>query len=98
MKLAVVLALAGLLALVIALLTDSTWLALAVIALAVVGIVFLVRDWRADHRHHAGGTADPAPADVDEPTDRVPARLSPDMFSPDISADDGGPSADARAD
>ena len=97
MRLAVVLALAGLATLLVAILTDSTWVALAVIALAAVGIVFLVRDWRADHRRHSGSLVEDAPAD-DEATDKVPARLSPDMFYPDISADGGGPSADARAD
>lgn len=98
MRLAVVLALAGLVTLLVAILTDSTWVALAVIALAGVGIVLLVRDWRADHRQHSGSAVADAPADDDEATDRVPARMSPDMFSPDISADGGGPSAGARAD
>jgi hypothetical protein len=86
-------ALAGLIALLVAVFTDSTWAAIAVVMLAVVGIVLLLRDWRADHRQARDGAAADLPRD--EPVD--PA-MSPEMFAPDISSDGRGPSSDARAD
>ena len=89
-----ILAITGLIALVVAVLTGSTPLAVLVIGLAVAGIVVLLRDWRDDRGHPAGaGTVLVA----DEPG-ASPHELSPDEFSPDISSDPGGPSSDARAD
>lgn len=85
-----ILAIAGVVALVIALVTGSTPLAVVVIGLAVAGIVLLIRDWRED-RHRAVEAA--APSD-----DADSRGLSPDEFSPDISGDPDGPSSDARAD
>lgn len=88
----VVLALVGLIALVLAALTGSTPLAIVVIALAVAGIVQLVRDWRHE--------ATPAP---DAPGNSAAAgpdtsALSADEFAPDISTDPDGPSSNARVD
>lgn len=83
------LAVAALIALVIALLTGATVPAVAVVGLAVAGIVLLVRDWRAVD---AGGPT--APADPAGPAPRFHA----DDLSPDISTQPGGPSSDARAD
>ncbi len=80
------LAVAALVALVIALLTGATVPAVAVVVLAVCGIVLLVRDWRA-------GGADETPA-PEGPAVGLPA----DDLSPDISTRPGGPSSDARAD
>ena len=86
----VVLAVVGLIGLVLAAATGSTPLALVVIALAVAGIIQLVRDWRRE----------PAPEPARRPA--VPAaeapELSADEFSPDISTDPDGPSSNARAD
>ena len=87
-----ILAIGGLIALVVALLTGSTPLAVLVIGLAVAGIVLLLRDWRADSGN---------PADVpDQISGQHGAQheLSPDEFAPDISGEPGGPSSDARAD
>lgn len=92
MRIVVVVALAGLIALVVAVLTDSTYAAIAVVVLAVAGIVLLLRDWRADHKRAAAGEATEP---QDEPVD---PSMSPELFAPDISADGRGPSSDARAD
>lgn len=95
MTLVVVLALAGLVALLVAILTGSTFVAVIVIALAALGIVLLVRDWRAEQRQSAGGVGGAPASEREAASD---ARADPDMFSPDISADGNGPSSDARAD
>lgn len=89
------LAITGLVALVVAVLTGSTPLAVLVIGVAIAGIVLLLRDWREDRRH-AGADASPGPA-PHEPRDSVRG-LSPDGFAPDISTDPAGPSSNARAD
>lgn len=92
MRAVAILTITGLVALVVALLTGSTPLAVLVVGLAIAGIVLLLRDWHADR------TAPAAP----EPVSGTPAEhsgaLSPDEFSPDISTDPDGPSSDARAD
>ena len=93
MRTVAILAITGLLALVVALVTGSTPLAVLAIGLAVAGIVVLLRDWRNDSGH-AADVPDPIP---DEPGAARP-ELSADEFSPDISSDPGGPSSDARAD
>lgn len=96
MRTAVGLAGAGSLALLLAALTGSTPLAVMVVAMAVTGIVLLVRDWRGDRdRPHVPGAQ---PADDDAGASASEPDLSPDEFSPDISAYPGGPSSDARAD
>lgn len=93
MRIVVAVALAGLVALLVAVLTDSTFVAIVVVGLAIVGMLLLLHDWRADHRQQAADQApehpDDAPADPD---------MSPEMFAPDISSDGRGPSSDARAD
>lgn len=83
------LAVAALVALVIALLTGATVPALAVVALAVAGIVMLVRDWRASS---ADDNSEPEEPEVSE------SHLEANDLSPDISTRPGGPSSDARAD
>jgi hypothetical protein len=94
-RIVVVVALAGLIALLVAVLTDNTFVAIGVIALAALGILLLLRDWRADRQHAAPDEA----ADGDLPdTEPVDADMSPEMFAPDISTDGRGPSSDARAD
>lgn len=82
----VVLAVAALIALVVALLSASTWPAVAVVILALAGLVLLVRDWRAESARggHSSQQADVSP--------------NADDFAPDISADPAGPSSDARSD
>jgi hypothetical protein len=93
----VVLALVGLIALIIAVLTGSTPLAVVVIALAVAGIVQLMRDWRHDRgRGPAAAAMSAAAPQAPAPTEI--ARLTADDLSPDISTDPDGPSSDARAD
>ncbi|KDE99929.1 hypothetical protein Y900_013535 [Mycolicibacterium aromaticivorans JS19b1 = JCM 16368] len=92
MRIVVAVALAGLIALVVAVLTDSTYAAIAVVVLAVVGIVLLLRDWRADRKRAAAGESTEAPHEPVDPS------ISPELFAPDISADGRGPSSDARAD
>lgn len=82
---------AGVIGLVVALLTGSTPLAVVVIGVALSGIFLLLRDWRDDRKR--------APEHI--PADGGGAlahRLSADEFSPDISGDPDGPSSDARAD
>ncbi len=75
-----VVALAGLIALLVAIFTDSTYAAISVVVLAVAGILLLLRDWRADHKRAADG--DPADVPPDEPVDpamspRCSRRTSP---------------------
>jgi hypothetical protein len=95
-RIVVVVALAGLITLVVAVLTDNTFVAVGVIALAALGILLLLRDWHADRRQPA---APVEAAEDDEPEpETVAIPLSPEMFAPDISTDGVGPSADARAD
>ena len=93
---AAVVALAGLITLLVAILTDNTFVAIGVIVLAVLGILLLLRDWRADRRPAAA----PAEAvEIDEPeAETIAIPIAPEMFAPDISSDGHGPSADARAD
>ena len=95
MRTVIALAIAALAALVVALITGSTWPALAVVALAGAGIVLLLRDWRAER----SAVSEP----VDEPNHvdhRVEHRVEPhaDEFSPDVSTYPNGPSSDARSD
>ncbi|MFN8087517.1 MAG: hypothetical protein U0R81_00820 [Mycobacterium sp.] len=96
MTLVAVLTLAGLVALVVAVITGSTPVALGVIALAAVGIILLLRDWRTEQQQ-ARFDADIEADDI-EFGDGGRSAVSPDMFTPDISTDPDGPSADARAD
>lgn len=96
MRVVALVLLAGLVSLVAALLTGSTLLAIVVIALAVLGIVLLLRDWRTERRMPM--PVDPTPDSHAVVAAAVEAPLSPDGFSPDISQVQGGPSSDARAD
>lgn len=96
MTLVVVLTLAGMVALVVAVITGSTPVALGVIALAAVGIVLLLRDWRTEQQRSRFDSD--IEADDIEFGDDGRSAVSPDMFTPDISTDPDGPSADARAD
>lgn len=90
MRAVAILAIAGLIALVVAMLTASTPLAVLVIGLAIAGIVLLLRDWRAErNRPGQDAAAEPDPS---------AHGLSADELSPDISTDPNGPSSDARAD
>jgi hypothetical protein len=100
MRLVVAVAMAGLVALVVAVVTGSTFVAVLVIVLAVVGILLLLRDWRAERRQLSdAAVTDTPPAPGEEwHADADAAPMSADMFAPDISADGGGPSSDARAD
>jgi hypothetical protein len=94
----VVLAVAGLVALVLAALTGSTPLAVVVVALAAAGIVQLVRDWRDERSHNPAAPTEDR-AEPQRPLARpVADGLNPDEFSPDISTGPDGPSSDARAD
>lgn len=93
MRVVVILALAALASLVLALTTGSTWPALAVIALALAGIVLLLLQWRSDRSGRAG-----VPPPPDGESAAGGGALSADDFSPDISTDPSGPSSDARAD
>lgn len=99
MRTVIALAIAALAALVVALITGSTWPALAVVALAGAGIVLLLRDWRAER----SAVSEPVdePHHVDHHVDHhVEHRVEPhaDEFSPDVSTDPNGPSSDARSD
>ncbi|MGI9162063.1 MAG: hypothetical protein ACR2JI_03935 [Mycobacterium sp.] len=83
MRTVVVLAVAALVALILALITGNTFAAIAVVLLALAGIVLLVRDWRSDGgaEQHASGPA------VDEPAP-VAETLTGDEFSPDVAGSD----------
>jgi membrane protein implicated in regulation of membrane protease activity len=90
------LAVAGLIALVIALVSGSTPMAVVVVALAAAGIVLLLRDWRSDRAVDSDAGSESPAAEFETGASGAP--LSPDEFSPDISTDPDGPSSDARAD
>ena len=62
MTIVVVVALAGLIALLVAILTDNTFVAVGVIALAALGILLLLRDWRAERRQSANRWHGDSPA------------------------------------
>ena len=91
-----ILTVCGLVALVVAVLTGSTPLAVIVVALAIAGIVLLIRDWRED-RARVTPAAEPFPVVDVAPAPGSP-HPNPDEFSPDISTNPDGPSSDARAD
>lgn len=96
-RVVVVLAVAAALALLVAVLTASPWVAVLVVVLAAAGIVLLVRDWRGAARSAPG--ADTTDADQSPFTEyERPEALTADALSPDISTEPGGPSSDARAD
>lgn len=95
MRVVLILTLTALVALILALTTGSAWAGFAVIALALAGIVLLLRDWRSER------TRTPPDAESGSDTEGAGssgAPLRPDDFSPDISTDPSGPSSDARAD
>jgi hypothetical protein len=97
MRVAGVLAVTALIVLIVALFTGNTWAGLAVIALAALGIVLLIRDWRTDRLGEVAGR--PGSTASDDPgAGRAEGPLTPDEFSPDLSTDPNGPSSDARAD
>ncbi|MGV1087397.1 MAG: hypothetical protein ACOYBX_05385 [Mycobacterium sp.] len=86
MRVVVLLAVAALGALILALVSGSTLAAISVVMLALVGIVVLLRDWRAERA--AAPVPDTAPAGpVDEPAG-THEPLTPDEFSPDIAGSD----------
>ncbi len=93
----VVLALAGLVVLVVALLTGSTPMAILVIVLAAIGIVLLTRHWRDERRHVAGQESGLRLAE-ESGAGSAGSDMKADELSPDISGDPDGPSSDARAD
>jgi hypothetical protein len=97
MRVVGVLAVTALIVLVGALFTGNAWAGLAVIALAALGIVLLVRDWRTDRLGAVASRSGPAASD-DPGTELAEGPLTPDEFSPDLSTDPDGPSSDARAD
>jgi len=99
MRMAVKLAVAGLVALLVALITGSTIVAVVVIALAIAGIILLLRDWRTEGRGEPdSGAAEDATGGEAESVGAGQAPASPDAFAPDIGTDSSGPSSDARAD
>jgi hypothetical protein len=95
-RIVVVVALAGLITLVVAILTDNTFVAVGVIVLAALGILLLLRDWRADRRQPTAPVEAVASDEPEPETVAIP--ISPEMFAPDIATGGDGPSADARAD
>lgn len=97
MRVVAKLAIAALAALLVALLTGNHWVAVAAIALAAVGIVVLLRDWRGDRGQAIAARSEPE-FDQQIRTQAPEATLIPDDFSPDLSSDPAGPSSDARAD
>lgn len=98
MSLVVALAIAGLIALIAAVLTGSTWIAVVVIVLAVLGIIVLVRDWRGEKSRATSPSNGELVPSAEFAAQDPPAPVRADMFKPDISTDPDGPSSDARAD
>lgn len=95
MRVVLILTLTALVALILALTTGSAWAGFAVIALALAGIVLLLRDWRSERSRTRRDATSGTGTDGAGPPG---APLRPDDFSPDISTDPSGPSSDARAD
>ena len=96
MRVVALLAVGALIALIVAVTTGSAWAAAAVIALAIAGIVLLVRDWHGERT--GGGINSGLVSNATSPSEASGASLTPDDFSPDLSTDPQGPSSDARAD
>jgi hypothetical protein len=97
MRVAVILAVAGLIALILAVLTGSTWAGFAVIILAVAGIALLLRDWRDERiSDEPIGSSRLSCREINDQA--IESSLTADDFSPDLSTDPDGPSSDARAD
>lgn len=103
MRIVVGVAAAGLVALVVAVLTGNTLAAVAVVILALAGMLLLLLDWRTERSRVLGedasqtdATAAGGSGPAEQPDGEPP--LKPDMFNPDISTDPDGPSSDARAD
>ena len=96
MRVVAVLAVTGLIALVIAVLTGSTWAAAVVIVAATAGIVLLLRDWRSERSRSLANPGEPVPSAAPGAM-TTGAPLTVDEFSPDLSTDPDGPSSDARA-
>ena len=96
MRVVAVLAITGLIALVIAVLTGSTWAAAVVIVSATAGIVLLLRDWRSERSRSLANLREPVPSAAPGAM-TTGAPLTVDEFSPDLSTDPDGPSSDARA-
>jgi len=96
MRVVALLAITALIALVIALLTGSTWAAVIVIVAAIVGIALLLRDWRGERMGNAAiGSGRRLHQDPDAAVLESP--LAAKDFSPDLSIGPDGPSSDARA-
>lgn len=98
MRTVIALAIAALAALIVALITGSTWPALAVVALAGAGIVLLLRDWRAERSAAQHPALDRSASEPVSEAVEHHADPHADDLSPDISTDPNGPSSDARTD
>lgn len=86
MRIVVVLAVAALVALILALVTGNTFAAIAVVLLALAGIVLLVRDWRTAGA--AEQATDSGPAESADVPAVAGQPLIPDEFSPDVASPD----------
>ncbi len=75
MRNAVIVAAAGCVMFLVALISGSVWAAVAVIVLALAGLLLLIRDVRRD-QHNEGGVSDIVPI------------LTPENFAPDIADSD----------
>lgn len=83
----------GFVVMAIAIFTGSTVMAVIAIAIAILGLLLLAKDWRKQHRARAAGEATDPPAGKGPPNE-TPNRLEPEMFEPDVSYEEATESAD----
>ncbi len=80
---------------VIAILLSNTIVALIAIAIAIVGLFFLVRDWRTEAASRdISDTNDPRAGEDGQDDARNTSALQPELFEPDVSYEEAVESAD----
>ncbi len=79
---------------VIAIVMSNTVVALIAIAIAIIGLFFLIRDWRTEGAsRESRDTGSQADDDQQEKAQRTNA-VRPDLFEPDVSYEEAVESAD----
>lgn len=96
---AIISAVIGMVLLAVAVITGSTVIALFAIAIAIVGLLLMARDWRNERRARETEDSTDWPADERQPQ-RAPKtdEINAEMFEPDVSYEEAIESADDTED